>query len=66
MARLIDNLPFYNLDPLAEAVALLDLVDCGQFNIFVAPPAAKPSAQKPAKLDRSPDAYIWFWNADCR
>ena len=64
MARLITASACDALDPLAEVVALLDVAGAGQFEILKPPAGRKPGKAAAAKLDRSPDAFVWFWSAE--
>lgn len=66
MTRLIDHhCDVGTLDPLTEAVALLDLTELGQFQIVTLSPPAKSRKARPARMDRDPDAIAWLSMAGC-
>ena len=60
MARLAGICPTPHLEPMPDAIAVLDFSAGGHVEVELIPPPSKPKKAKPARLDRSLEIVDWF------
>ena len=60
MARLAGICPTPHLEPLPDAIAVLDFTVAGQVEVELVQPPSKAKQTKPVRLDRSLEIVDWF------